>query len=171
MLINFLRDCFMPTFYQPQILQNALESQGLTMNFSNEGSVPLKCLFKICAPLPALTSYTSADFPDADPSTFGCWIPVVGSQNDLNSSYAQVETGAFRRFLFFKTSGSSQVLYHTSDLATGFANGTKVPVEDEPTREITALNIGQATLKVQDNDGPVILVGVLDIGLPDRRNV
>jgi hypothetical protein len=154
------------TFLQPLQLVNALESEALTFNYSYDAPSSLKCLFDNCANLGGNTTYVSAAFPNAAPDRYGCWFPTVNNQSDLNNNFTRIEAGAFRKFLFFKAVGSLTVLHETDTLTTGFANGTPVPVEDMPTERITTVNFGGVRLRVQDVDGPVIIVGIMDIGGP-----
>lgn len=155
-------------FYQPKALINN-SGATLTSNFSNDDPDHLQTLLSNNVnALPYPQSYVSATQRDAAPSTFGAWIPVVANQDDLDKNFSLVRNGGGSSgYFFFKESGSGVgVLSYTSDLASGYDECIPVEVEDQPTAQVTTLNIGAASLQMNDSDGPVILIGILDTGDP-----
>jgi hypothetical protein len=156
-----------PTFLQPKSFINAVNS-ATSFNYSYEQASNQRCLYESCSVMDSNTTYNSSMFRDATPPTRGCWFPVVSSQSDLDENHTTVVNSStgFLGFLFFKTGGSTVDLYHASELTNGFEDCTLVPVEDKPSDRITTENFGSAKIQLQNADGPVIIVGILDIGDP-----
>jgi hypothetical protein len=155
-------------FSHPKTLSNALTGVGLNFKYAYGGAT--KCLFSNCADLAAGQSYNPANYPEATPATYGCWFPKVESQTDLNSNYTVISTSAgVVGYYFFKANEIGVYVLTTSPTLTdAFAEGTAVPVQEHDDETINLGNIGSAILQLED-DGPVILIGILDIGIPDRR--
>ncbi len=154
----------MPTFYQPKFYQNALADVDEVFTYV-VGSAKERCLKPDCSPLgPDSIFYTTATSINND----GGWIPVVSSQSELNANFAQIVASTLTCFLFFKVVGSTTILHVCYNLAEGFTGGVQLPVQDKPAEKITLTNIGISGVQVNENDGPVIVIGIIDSGTSDK---
>lgn len=153
----------MPSYYRPKELINGLDSPS-DLNYAYESASNMRCLYSTCYNLGEGVTYRSADHKDATPPTFGCWFPLVANQNELNNNFTKITNtaGSYTRYLFFKSGSSGICLYETATLSSGFANGTLVPVLEWPDETVTTSNFSTAKLLLHDQDGPVIIVGILD---------
>lgn len=153
------------SFIQPSALSNT-DGSSLSYVYSYDNPSSPKCLKHSgspCSPLEGNKTYVTTD---SGPANYGCYVPLVGSQGDLNNNFAQLNyESASPRYLFFKPiSSSTSVLYETTDLATGYSKGTVVATENVPGNQLTNSNFGASTLLASNVDGNVIIVGILDDG-------
>ncbi len=154
------------TFIQPKALKNDSDS-SLTYAYSYGNPSSLKCLQSNttpCTPLGAQKTYVTTN---SGVTNYGCYVPLVASQNDLNNNFAQLYYDSTSPlYLFFKQiTSSTYVLYETTDLSTGYAHGTPVAAVDVPGDAVTNSNVGGVTFLATNADGNVIIVGILDDGI------
>jgi hypothetical protein len=166
--VYFINHLMPLSFFQPKMLCNALSEAGLIFKYANSSAI--KCLFADCKDLAAGLCYSPSSQPEATPATYGCWFPQVNSQAELDANFTVISTSAgVVGYYFFKANETGvYVLTTATTLASAFEDGTPVPVQEQDDKTINLGNIGAAILQL-DDDGPVILIGILDIGVPDRR--
>jgi hypothetical protein len=157
-------------FFQPLSLQN-LKGNSVNVNYSKSDPTELHSLFETSAVLASKAVYVSADYPEAYPSSYGCWFPTVGSQSELNNYFMKIGTTASNSsYFFFKPNADNvHALHRAASLSEGYANATQVFVASPLFEPITPTNFALTTLFILEDDGPVIIVGVIDTGFPEGK--
>ena len=152
------------TFHQPRLFCNASVDQEVKVEYYNPSTSAPHCLFESCLPtaLSAGSIYDTQQHAGAV-ATFGCFVPAVSSQEELNKYHAKVSFWSDQAFLFIKEEAGLSCLCTTTHLERGFLNATtiKAPSTSGPVA-ITRDNFKSASLFVTCYDGGMVIIGVLD---------
>jgi hypothetical protein len=147
----------MSSFVQPTYFNNST-SGYVSYYYFISGTE--KCLQQDCSSLAPDDSYQRGSSGRSD--QWGLWVPIVYSQDELNSNYVIVVQEDYVMYLWLQPSDDSVITLYQSTTLTYSGGSPVTTVPPNPIVEITLSNINIAGLSVQANSGGIIIIGVLD---------
>ena len=150
------------SFLNPKGLRN-LSGSSICSKFSNNDPANLHLLASGSCNLDNNGLYSSSNCTGCSPTTYGFYIPKVADQGELDDNFEIIIGSEATNYLFFKVNEDAEwVLHMSTDLGTGFDEGTPVEayLNEVKVGYVTDANVSTAVITARD--GGIIIIGVLD---------